>query len=203
MANRSWLHMVGVNPAVWSYAIVLNKQTAGRGHKCAIHLADLSVSRDHAELARAGDRLSIRDLQSLNGTFVNGIKVIEEAPLITGDRIRMGRVTLEVVASPADPDEDTTSPPQSLRKASRVIPRTALASSSINSRLSPAQCRIVNLLLQGFGEKEIANQLHLSNHTVHTHTKTIYRNLGVHSRGELMAKLLLPEQRLRPPEEVG
>jgi DNA-binding NarL/FixJ family response regulator len=39
----------------------------------------------------------------------------------------------------------------------------------------------------GGEEKQIAHELARSPHTVHTHVKSIYRNLGVSSRGELLS----------------
>jgi LuxR family maltose regulon positive regulatory protein len=42
-------------------------------------------------------------------------------------------------------------------------------------------------LLSGDSEKQIAHKLARSPHTVHTHVKSIYRNLGVSSRGELFS----------------
>jgi DNA-binding CsgD family transcriptional regulator len=43
-------------------------------------------------------------------------------------------------------------------------------------------------ILQGDAEKEVAAKLRLSRHTVHRYTQVIYRELGVNSRGELLAK---------------
>ena len=43
-------------------------------------------------------------------------------------------------------------------------------------------------LLDGDSEKEIANRLGLSRHTVHEYVKAIYARLDVSSRGELMAR---------------
>lgn len=45
-------------------------------------------------------------------------------------------------------------------------------------------------LLTGRSTSEIAEQLHLSPHTVHDHTKALYEKFGVGSRGELVARLL-------------
>ncbi len=42
-------------------------------------------------------------------------------------------------------------------------------------------------LQQGLSEKQIATVLKISQHTVHSHTKKLYRHYGVQSRGELLA----------------
>ena len=54
------------------------------------------VSRVHCRLTVLPDgRLEVRDLQSTNGTYVNGTRV-DTAPLRDGDRLRLGRVELLV-----------------------------------------------------------------------------------------------------------
>jgi hypothetical protein len=55
---------------------------------------DTSVSRRHAEVVRAGNAVSIRDLGSTNGTYVNGVKVVGEVRLNPGDVVLFGTVRL-------------------------------------------------------------------------------------------------------------
>ena len=55
---------------------------------------------------------------------------------------------------------------------------------SLAPRLQP----VFRCLLQGASEKEVAAKLKLSRHTVHRYTQTIYRELGVNTRAELLAK---------------
>ena len=54
-------------------------------------------------------------------------------------------------------------------------------------RLAPRLRPVLRYLLQGDAEKEVAAKLKLSRHTVHRYTQVIYRELGVNSRGELLA----------------
>ncbi len=65
--------------------------TIGRGPDNAIRLDDPSVSGRHAQLQRVGDIYRLKDLDSTNGTSVNGQKVNETA-LRFGDRLRFGKV---------------------------------------------------------------------------------------------------------------
>jgi DNA-binding NarL/FixJ family response regulator len=58
--------------------------------------------------------------------------------------------------------------------------------------LSKAQQRVFALLLNGDPDKTIAERLHLSQHTVHHHVQAILRLCGVHSRPELLARVLRP-----------
>jgi DNA-binding CsgD family transcriptional regulator len=62
------------------------------------------------------------------------------------------------------------------------------AAQSELDRLAPRLQPVLRYLLQGDAEKEVAAKLKLSRHTVHRYTQVIYGELGVHSRGELLAK---------------
>jgi DNA-binding CsgD family transcriptional regulator len=53
--------------------------------------------------------------------------------------------------------------------------------------LAPRLQPVLRYILQGDAEKEVAAKLKLSRHTVHRYTQVIYRELGVNSRGELLA----------------
>jgi DNA-binding NarL/FixJ family response regulator len=53
--------------------------------------------------------------------------------------------------------------------------------------LPPRLRQIMDCLLEGDGEKQVALHLGLSRHTVHDYIKDLYRRLGVCSRGEFMA----------------
>jgi Domain of unknown function (DUF1707)/FHA domain len=64
--------------------------TIGRTYDCDLRLADLSVSRHHAELTRGEDGWLLRDLGSHNGTRLNGWLVREPVPVRAGDRVEFG-----------------------------------------------------------------------------------------------------------------
>ena len=55
--------------------------------------------------------------------------------------------------------------------------------------LPPRQRQVLELLLEGLADKEIAERLGISRHTVNQYTKQIYRRFGVTSRAVLMARL--------------
>ena len=63
--------------------------TIGRGQDNMIVINDPSVSTHHAELQRAGETYRLKDLESTNGTQVNGIPIAETG-LRFEDRIRFG-----------------------------------------------------------------------------------------------------------------
>src|SRR6266581_1487239 len=65
--------------------------TIGRGPDNTIVISDSSVSSHHAQLQRVGENYRLKDLDSTNGTRVNGIPVTETA-LRFDDRIRFGGI---------------------------------------------------------------------------------------------------------------
>src|SRR4029079_8119665 len=70
--------------------------TIGRGRGTTIVLPHPLVSRPHCELFESGEQLMVRDLGSLNGTFVNNQR-ITEAPLAPGELLTVGTVTFRAV----------------------------------------------------------------------------------------------------------
>jgi hypothetical protein len=71
----------------------------GRGSNADIVLLEDMVSRKHATISFAGGGVTIQDLGSTNGTFVNGEK-IKRAALKDGDRVLIGTSILKVVHAP-------------------------------------------------------------------------------------------------------
>ena len=67
--------------------------TAGRHPDSDIFLDDVTVSRRHAEFYRHGSTFTVRDVGSLNGTYVNRER-IEEADLTGGDEVQIGKFRL-------------------------------------------------------------------------------------------------------------
>ncbi len=63
------------------------------------HDVDAKVSRKHAVIIRVGEKLTLKDLESRNGTFVNRgerLKPEAEVELKVGDEIVVGKVFLTV-----------------------------------------------------------------------------------------------------------
>jgi len=72
--------------------------TAGRHPDSDIFLDDVTVSRRHAEFYRQGAFFTVRDVGSLNGTYVNRER-IEEAQLTGGDEVQIGKFRLLFLTS--------------------------------------------------------------------------------------------------------
>ena len=69
----------------------------GRDVNCDLALGDdIEISSQHAMLRRLGPKLIIRDLNSTNGTLVNGVPINNEYPLRSGDLVLIGRTELRI-----------------------------------------------------------------------------------------------------------
>ncbi len=92
--DRIYLLVIAGHLTGQMFRIEKNFMKLGRGSDCELSLADNDISRIHAEIRRLDDgSVIIRDLNSTNGTFVNGVQITEHR-LNDGDRIQLGRSTI-------------------------------------------------------------------------------------------------------------
>ena len=80
------------------FALGAGLTTAGRHPDSTIFLDDVTVSRRHAEIRSTPEGFVVRDVGSLNGTYLNRER-IEEAPLNNGDELQIGKFKLVYVAA--------------------------------------------------------------------------------------------------------
>ncbi len=109
------------------HELIVDRSTIGRVEDNLFQIAEASVSSHHCEVHLRGTEVLIRDLNSTNGTFINGEK-ITESPLKPGQTLRLGNVELklEVAGAPAAPASGPApAPPAPKRQveATMVIPR--------------------------------------------------------------------------------
>jgi pSer/pThr/pTyr-binding forkhead associated (FHA) protein len=71
----------------------------GRHADSEIALDDITVSRRHCEISIDGGRFMVRDVGSLNGTYVNQ-KRVDEAELAQGDELQIGKFHLVFLERP-------------------------------------------------------------------------------------------------------
>jgi pSer/pThr/pTyr-binding forkhead associated (FHA) protein len=67
----------------------------GRGRNADLILSEATISRAHAMIGFKGDKLFVQDLDSTNGTLVNGARE-HQTELHDGDEVRMGRLVLRI-----------------------------------------------------------------------------------------------------------
>lgn len=90
----------------------------GRADECQLRPKSDAISRNHCAVVTAGDDISIRDLNSRNGTYINEERVSGDRPLKNGDKLRIGKLEFEFVivvekkpepvAAPAPADPKTS-----------------------------------------------------------------------------------------------
>lgn len=177
-----WLVGTSSVPGNLPFRLQVGEFVIGRIKSAQIVIADATVSRRHARLTSSHDELRLEDLESSNGTFVNECPV-KVCPLRAGDIVRFGGVPCGISLSPL-----------SLRLASEdettyQIPIPSGDTTPVEG-LTAAQQAIVAQVVKGHTETEIAGLLGKSPHTIHTHLKAIFLKCGVHSRAELIVKIL-------------
>ncbi len=71
-----------------------DRVVAGRGDTCELSLGDAGVSRAHAAFFRSGVGVQVVDLDSRNGTYLNGLRLTQQALLHQGDTVALAGVRL-------------------------------------------------------------------------------------------------------------
>lgn len=79
--------------------LTASETVLGRSAACEIVLDDGLVSRRHAQINLGAERVELVDLGSVNGVYVNGVRVEGSRTLLDGDRILIGKQELMVRAS--------------------------------------------------------------------------------------------------------
>lgn len=115
-----------------TFDLNVERTTVGRVEDNTFQIADASVSSHHAEVILQGSEVLIKDLNSTNGSFINGEK-ISESILKPGQTLRFGQVELKIddgqpIPAPA-PSTSAPAPapapasPKKQAEGTMVIPR--------------------------------------------------------------------------------
>jgi hypothetical protein len=79
-------------------ALTKDVTTAGRHPDSDLFLDDVTVSRRHVEFRRGDGGFVVRDVGSLNGTFLNRERIEQDAPLANGDEVQIGKYRIAFYA---------------------------------------------------------------------------------------------------------
>lgn len=125
----------------------------GRAPDCDIMLPKRQVSRHHARIERSDDSYLLYDLESKNGTHVNGQEVSGEPyRLKDGDEIQIALcVKLGFVGADATLPLELTGPNKGIQ-IDRPARKIFIGGQEMRPPLSPAQYRLLALLLEHEGE---------------------------------------------------
>jgi pSer/pThr/pTyr-binding forkhead associated (FHA) protein len=93
-----------------THELKVDKTTIGRVEDNTFQIAEPSVSSHHCELLLRGNDVVVKDLNSTNGTFINGEKV-SESVLKAGQVLRLGQIEMRLeteATAPATKKVDQT-----------------------------------------------------------------------------------------------
>ena len=101
-----------------AHELKVEKTTIGRVDDNTFPIAEASVSSHHCEILLRGSDVILRDLNSTNGTFINGQPLTGEAVIKPGQIIRLGQVEMRLEDAGAKPAASKKLPDQTM-----VIPQ--------------------------------------------------------------------------------
>lgn len=84
------------------YPLAEGRTILGRAQNCDVIVNDESISRQHAQLTARREGVEVEDLDSRNGTYVNG-QPVRRAAIATGDRLTFGDVDASLEAAVPEP----------------------------------------------------------------------------------------------------
>ena len=103
LPSRSALLVVRRGPNIGArFLLDADLTTVGRHPDADIFLDDVTVSRRHSDFLRDGTSFVVKDLGSLNGTYLNGVRIEGVAPLSDGAEVQIGKYRLTFYASRVD-----------------------------------------------------------------------------------------------------
>jgi len=144
-----------------SHELNVDKTTIGRVDDNTFQVADPSVSSHHCEVLLRGNEVVIRDLNSTNGTFINGEK-ISESVLKAGQTLRLGQIELQLLtegmpmptATVSSPAPAAASPAAPARKAIDQTTATMQRGVSLNELSEGARPTGFDTTSKGFSKKD-------------------------------------------------
>jgi predicted component of type VI protein secretion system len=101
-----------------AHELTVDKTTVGRVDDNTFPIPEGSVSSHHCEILLRGVDVVVRDLNSTNGTYINGNQVAGEAPLKPGQILRLGQIEMRLEDASAKP-----AAPKKLPDQTMVIPQ--------------------------------------------------------------------------------
>jgi hypothetical protein len=134
---KSWELSGSLTPSAPVQRILIAAQPFTLGRDCdnALQLANPTISRRHAELLLIGTELFVRDLDSRNGTFLNGRRVQNFEMLHDGDMVQFGAAVFTVRA-PRTPGTSPLRPVEHLTIVEQDIGDYALANLQFDKLLA-------------------------------------------------------------------
>lgn len=182
MEAKAYLLMTSEPRSAWAFPVTEQSCIIGRDPGCQLPVGFPTVSRRHCEVWAEDDKIYVRDLDSVNGTFVNGSRIRKQR-LDPGDLLQVGPLILQLVRAVGEGEQVFQT---GLAAESTPIPGNSRKTLEITNLL-PLEKEIVRLLAEGYTEKEVARLLKMTMNALHSHVKQVHNRLGVSSRAQLIA----------------
>lgn len=96
--------------------------TIGRSPSADVSIDDRTLSREHTRVYGENGRYFVRDLESKNGTYLNGTLIRQPEPLKPGDRIKVGPATFVFTPDPDDLPAGRPAAPASPPRPAAALP---------------------------------------------------------------------------------
>ncbi len=150
--------------------------TIGRREDNAYVVSDPRISRVHASVRKEGGAYILTDLGSSGGTKINGETANGPSVLHHGDVVSLGPVefVFEDPSSMVQSDDETMV---------LEVPEVHSGPS-----LSPRQQQVIELMAEGMTNREIGEQLGVTERTVKAYAQELYDKLGARNRAEAVAE---------------
>jgi pSer/pThr/pTyr-binding forkhead associated (FHA) protein len=126
----------------------------GRGEDCDVPINERQISRHHIRVYRDGEAFFVEDLESKNGTWVNGQQVKGKRRIYDGDEIHLALAVRMQFFGSGSTAPLPYEPPAMINSRIRIDPqarRVFIGTKEIDPPLSPPQYRLVELLMNNPG----------------------------------------------------
>jgi phosphoserine phosphatase RsbU/P len=133
------LKLIGTDGSqYYAWSLQPGNYSVGRSSECEFAVPDRTISRKHCRIEVAADgSCRLEDLQSHNGTFVNGVKVASPVPLSSGDHVRFGQVEFKCLS------DDQSSGMQRAQLTDQIYEKSVYL--SMNEILKPLPAHVSDL----------------------------------------------------------
>jgi predicted component of type VI protein secretion system len=109
----------------------------GRERTAGVYLDDKTLSREHTKFYLENGKLFVRDLESRNGTYLNGQLIKNTQPLKAGDRVKVGTATFTVLAEAGEALPAVTAPLAAAPRPAAPAPRSTVTAPAAPARPRP------------------------------------------------------------------
>lgn len=149
-----------------AHELITDKTTIGRVEDNTCQIADASVSSHHCEVLQQGASVIIKDLNSTNGTFIDGNQISGEAPLKHGQIIRLGQIQMRfetaegAVLPPASAAAAAPAPAPAKRTMDQTMVMEKRGGVSLNDLEAGPRAAGFETTGKGFSKKSNKNNLY-------------------------------------------